>query len=102
MISHAGFVCEMRSTSSHDSASPPRIKYFLGRISPFDSAESRALKCDGTIFKTSIGRLLTYRENSMPSIATSLLMRCRQPPDTNAGKMHVLPRSAVIVETVAK
>src|SRR6476661_3368929 len=87
-------------TSSHESASPPQKRYFFGSISVPRGSASKAVRCEGVIFNTSIGWLFAYSANAFAFIEVSKSTTCRQPPDAQAGKIEVFPRSALTVETV--
>src|SRR4051794_3753923 len=89
-------------TSSQESASPPQKRYFLGNTSAPRGSASNVARCEGVILSTSMGFAAAYSASAFAFMEVSKSMTWRHPPDAHAGKMQVFPRSALMVETVAK
>src|SRR6185369_495911 len=101
-MAHAGFKVAIFSTRLHGHASPPSTRQRRGKMAAGSAAESRAARWVGTILRQSISFFLKYSAKRSGSDESSSAIRCKAPPLHNAEKTAVFPKSAAIVETLAK
>src|SRR5437763_222452 len=102
MIAHSGAIACSLDINSQFNISPPRTSRRSGRIALSAPPSMRAFKCDGTIFRQFTGRRRKYSAKDCESKIRSQEITCRHPPPHKEAYMEVFPRSAAIVETVAK